>query len=547
MNLIQITVFFLYITSFYGLGNLIYQKGRYWEKFLTGMFFHGIYLFIILHFSIVNSITLFLPFITITGFFYKFIYKQKPEFLSDKKIFIFFIIIFIIPILTALIPPFKYFDELYYQLTIPNQWILNKGIYLFRYEWTTFFPAFGTLLYMPIIKFAGITSPQLLTVFSLLLISTILFSVIKENDPGKEYLTVLIFTLTPFIYILSSFAYNGYIEMLFLFGGAVELFNYTKTKENDKLLLAALFIGAGGSTKYQGILLAAFIYFLAIILIKDRKKIFFSGVLALIIISPWYIRNFIATGNPIWPFLNKFFGVEQTIKTDILASSLTLTKTNRLFFILSKGFLWNFIKPYRGIQSIAGPLYIALIPWTLYEIKEKKILISLLIIIISTPIIYITDGNPRYFFILFTLGAYLSVLGYYIWRKKFKIVKIIIIIVILLQILISSKNIFYFFSYITSDSKSSFLSKQENSYELSEFTKLIPENERVLTVNIKKVLYLNRLSLIIFEKKIDDLIEKTDRISDDYKINWIVSKKDFYPECKWQKIKETRHYILWKK
>ena len=92
-----------------------------------------------------------------------------------------------------------------------------------------------------------------------------------------------------------------------------------------ELMMAGLFIGTACASKYSALPAAALIFLHLIwLLIADRGRnrttLAFLGfaILFLVPVIPWYGRNIMATGNPVFPFLRSVFGgPEPTIADDI--------------------------------------------------------------------------------------------------------------------------------------------------------------------------------------------------------------------------------------
>lgn len=78
----------------------------------------------------------------------------------------------------------------------------------------------------------------------------------------------------------------------------------------DKTIMSGLSLALACLTKYTG--LAAIPVILYIIFLKNKKtflkKSMVTMIIAVVLSSPWYVRNWIYLKNPLYPILNSFFG-----------------------------------------------------------------------------------------------------------------------------------------------------------------------------------------------------------------------------------------------
>lgn len=115
-------------------------------------------------------------------------------------------------------------------------------------------------------------------------------------------------------------ASGGYVEAGLTFFETAALyavFMFVRSRESKYLILGAVCAGGAASVKILGLFSGAFLP--VFILLADylpggeKKKLYFkeavlSGLAALAIASPWYIKSWLDTGNPVWPFAYGIFG-----------------------------------------------------------------------------------------------------------------------------------------------------------------------------------------------------------------------------------------------
>lgn len=115
-------------------------------------------------------------------------------------------------------------------------------------------------------------------------------------------------------------AVNGYVDTGLAFyetAAAYGVFLYMHSKNRAHLGAAAFAAAGAASVKILGLFSAAFLPFF--ILLADyiyngkEKKLrimdaVFFGIIACLAAAPWYIKSFVDTGNPVWPFAYGIFG-----------------------------------------------------------------------------------------------------------------------------------------------------------------------------------------------------------------------------------------------
>lgn len=116
-----------------------------------------------------------------------------------------------------------------------------------------------------------------------------------------------------------------------------------RSSESDDLnrlaCMAAMGAGVAAGSKYTGLWIVGV---LSLVILKGRQPrravrlaLLFVGV-SLLLASPWYVRNMMATGDPVYPVLSAQLGNEdaqwavERIKRDVPATGLSFTSLNEL-------------------------------------------------------------------------------------------------------------------------------------------------------------------------------------------------------------------------
>ena len=231
----------------------------------------------------------------------------------------------------ASVPPVSR-DALIHHLAIPKLYLKNGGMYEIPSLWFSYFPMNITLLYAIPLYFGNDVLAKFIH-FAFAIGTAILICRYLKRRLGLIYglLGALLFLTIPVVVRLSTTAYVDLGLIFFLFAALLYLFDWIEADFQIKyLLISAIFCGLALGTKYNGLvgffLLSLFVPFVYSRYKSDEKLygakaigycvVFFLA--ALIVFSPWMIRNYIWTGNPVYPLYNGLFNpkTSQTQKID---------------------------------------------------------------------------------------------------------------------------------------------------------------------------------------------------------------------------------------
>lgn len=227
--------------------------------------------------------------------------------------------------LLAFVPPVSR-DALIHHLAIPKLYLQHGGMYEIPEFGFSYYPMNLDLLYLISLYFNNDILPKFIHFAFALTTAWMIFRYLKRRI-SIEYalLGSLFFLSIPVIVYQSTIVYVDLGLVFFLFAALIYLFKWIETHFQIKpLIISAVFCGLAMGTKYNGLvglfLLGLFVPFIYARYHADKpshavKSIGYSVVylfIALIIFSPWMIRNVIWTGNPVYPLYNSVFNPETT-------------------------------------------------------------------------------------------------------------------------------------------------------------------------------------------------------------------------------------------
>jgi len=316
---------------------------------------------------------------------------------------IFLIAIFLsLNLIGAMAPP-NAADALVYHLSIPKLYIKENQLIDIPFNIRSYLPLNIEMLFTAgMLIYSDITAKLLNFVIGVLVLFSIYGFSKRYFNSQIGLIAVAIFLSLPLTTNLITTASTDLGATLFF---ALTLFSFLIYMENRRvnwLLLASVFAGFTAGTKLQPIFLIISLggLYLIKILIDTKwrtKKEFILwvsfGVLAILIASPWYIKNIIYTGNPVYPFFYSLFGGSNW------SSALSVLQQNAILAKAPGYDLGTFLNaPWRfTVQSAnfgdLGFFFLAFLPIAIIVRKSRWLSINIL----GLAIIY----YPLWFYFLF--------------------------------------------------------------------------------------------------------------------------------------------------
>ncbi|MGB9879163.1 MAG: ArnT family glycosyltransferase, partial [Anaerolineae bacterium] len=217
----------------------------------------------------------------------------------------------------AFMPPHEW-DEVAYHLALAKLYVsFHKIIYIpfiVQSNWplnTEMLFSWGLLLGSDVISHLITWFMSVWTTYGLCLLGK---NFLNERI-GR--LSAALFLTVPLVKRLSG---TGLIDVSLPFYGTAALYCYCKYTQQPSLgwvILCGLVSGFAAGSKLTG---AAYIFLFCVLLIlefaiskRDKQKQLVTAsivfvVVSLVTVSPWYIRSWVFTGNPFWPFFFEIFG-----------------------------------------------------------------------------------------------------------------------------------------------------------------------------------------------------------------------------------------------
>jgi 4-amino-4-deoxy-L-arabinose transferase-like glycosyltransferase len=237
-------------------------------------------------------------------------------------------------IVLASVPPVDR-DALTHHLAVPKLYLRQGGIYEIPEIPFSYYPMNLDLIYLAALHLGSDIAPKYIHAAFGLLTAWILYGYLRRRLQSTAYglLGCLLFLSVPVVVKLSITVYVDLGLIFFSTAALLQLFRWAASGfQMRHLLLSGVWTGLCLGTKYNG-MLCAFLLGLIVLILPARatgeaagaahvpwakhgkpstwRALGYAAVftaVALTVFSPWMIRNYIWTGNPVYPMAESLLG-----------------------------------------------------------------------------------------------------------------------------------------------------------------------------------------------------------------------------------------------
>lgn len=269
-------------------------------------------------------------------------------------------------------------DALIYHLAVPKLFLKHHGLYFVPGNIFSHYPLGGEMLYVIGLALRGEVLAKGIHFIMALSILLGMWQFMRHHISEALFipLALLIFYTIPSVFVTSHRAYNDLTVSFYTFLAVYAFVNWFARKQSAWLILCGVFSGLAMATKYTALFLP-FSGCLGILWACRHHRLRVPNTLslllayfacALVVGSPFYIKNWMMTGNPLYPFMYGIFGgkgldPEQARLYDLFVRGLG---TGRGFFdyLLLP---WNVSVSAKmaspQFDGILGPMFILILPF----------------------------------------------------------------------------------------------------------------------------------------------------------------------------------------
>jgi 4-amino-4-deoxy-L-arabinose transferase-like glycosyltransferase len=246
-------------------------------------------------------------------------------------------------VILTMVPPVSK-DALAHHLFVPKLYLNHGGIYEIPWLQCSYYPMNLDLLYTAVLYFGNDIAPKFFHFAFALGTCWVIFGYLRNRlNILYGMLGALFFLSIPIVIKLSI---TVYVDLGLVFFSAACLIYLFKWMENSfskrYLIISAVFCGLALGTKYNGLITCLIVcLFIPFVYLRQKNEkaadcfkalgfcVLFLGV-ALLLFSPWMIKNFHWTKNPVYPLYNSVF---KSFSNDYLSSSVDVgVEDKKIFF-----------------------------------------------------------------------------------------------------------------------------------------------------------------------------------------------------------------------
>ena len=201
-------------------------------------------------------------------------------------------------------------DAIAYHLSAPKEWLQAGRIFPIWWDWNTFQP-FSTELHQALGEAlwngrAAMVVTALLAGFS----AACVFGLTRELAGSRAAAIAALVWVAQGMFLWE--ATGGFVELAlagFVALAAWHLVSLRRSARPADALWAGLALAAAAGTKYHGLLFVP-VFALLVVVLAPRRRALALGLFAAgaLVALPWYLRNWIVAGNPVYPFAAGVFG-----------------------------------------------------------------------------------------------------------------------------------------------------------------------------------------------------------------------------------------------
>ncbi len=469
--------------------------------------------------------------------------QEKSDIVKNTAIgflFAYILLFLLMECVLNLTPPITR-DALIHHLAIPKLWTINKGFFETPWADFSYYPMYVNMLYLIPLYFGKDILPKFIHWGFGLGTGIITYYFLKQRyDRFWGLLGSAVFISTPIVVWLSTSAYIDLGMTFFTTAGVVMLIKWRDSNyENlNGLILSGCFMGLAVGSKYNA-LIAWFLLNLLVVFIfvRDTRKqtaalkyglIFFF--LTALVASPWYIKNYVLTGDPFYPLFKDFFyslchqdSVREIVKQQIEKSTEGSIGFFQLreymygenffetLFIPIRMFFQGRDNSYQYFQGRLNPILIIFLPFIFLkkELVHEKLLFLVFSVCFIIMAFFLTAKQVRYVLPTIPILTILAVMGVKnisLWlNERSSLIRRIAVYGLWLSIiLLLVPNVYYLKDHFNKidpipyimqkESKEDFLKRHLLHFEAVQFiNSRLPEDSVVYTIYLgRRGYYLER-------------------------------------------------------
>jgi hypothetical protein len=312
-------------------------------------------------------------------------------------------------------------DALIYHLAIPKLYLLHHGFYFIPGNVFAGYPLLAEMHYVLALFLQNdiLAKAMNYAVLCGILLGMGLFARFLLREHVFPAFSMMIFLSIPSVFAVSHMAYNDLFVAFFTLAACYSFLRWSEQQIMVWLILYGVFSGSAAACKYTALLLAP-LGCLGILWYASRQRMQARQALRLLAVyvaaalitgSPFYLKNWIITGNPLYPFFYGIFGglgwdADQARLYDLFIQNLGMGRTVLDYLLLP----WNVSLRAKmdspQFDGILGPIFLLTLPFLAGLRRwETPVRVVLVYALLSFLFLFSSAQQIRYLIPLFPLLA----------------------------------------------------------------------------------------------------------------------------------------------
>lgn len=281
-------------------------------------------------------------------------------------------------------------DELVYHIVLPRRWLADGRPAFYPDLPYSGFPSLGETLFWLAARVECLIAPRLISWGCWMLGLGLTYRLIRRALPGGSGVALLLtFALCPALLLISA---NCYVETLLLmnFAGMLVVLwpssgssgEAATSRADASPWVVGLLVGGAAAVKLTGMMMMATPLVCAALRVRDaaslRQAMRFvvaSLLMAAVVASPFYLRTWLETGNPFYPYFATWIGGDP-VRVEMSEYRHTITGRfggkSPALFVLSPWLLAFEDALYDGTFGWQSWLLLGLAAWAIWRAAQER-------------------------------------------------------------------------------------------------------------------------------------------------------------------------------
>jgi len=399
-------------------------------------------------------------------------------------------------VLAGLLAPETANDSLCYHINLPKIYLETNRIGPIAYDINSTFPGFMEMLFTLGLGLGGDTLAKFFHVSTaLFLAGAVLLWGRRAGKLENAWQAAILLVTVPGLVNQWPSTYIDGAMTAFTALLLVSLISWFESSKTRYIILAGVFAGFLMSMKFLALIsLIAVTASILWHLIKNKRNpgpLFLFGFIALAICAYWYIRSYLATGNPVYPY---FYSVFKAGDGTITYDDIGLPKT--FLHLLSVPWMIT-MRPdkFEGFGVQIGPAFLAFLPGIFWLRKDRTVRFLASFALIYAVLWFFLGQSLRFLFPFLPALAMLlaSVFGFFSAGRSRAGFRLIVLFILAVHTVLAVYHYRGDFLHVVKlESTETYLRTRERSFGPAQFSGTLPANAKILAADETHLYHFQR-------------------------------------------------------